>query len=37
MKLQTNHRVSISGRRWGHRRLETEKWPPLRNPTWLVT
>ena len=30
------HRVIICQQRWGHRRLETEKWPPLRNPTWLV-
>jgi len=34
------HRVITCHRSWRHRRLETERWPPLkcinRNPTWLV-
>jgi len=34
------HRVTTWHRSWRHRRLETERWSPLksinRNPTWLV-
>jgi len=34
------HRVTTCHRSWRHRRLETERWPPLksinRNTTWLV-
>jgi len=38
--VHSYHRVTTCHRSWRHRRLETERWPPLksinRNTTWLV-
>jgi len=39
-KCGAKHRVTTCHRSWRHRRLETERWPPLKsinwNATWLV-